>query len=69
MKNSSSTIKKVSLNLVEMLHLLFFLMLNIKKAIDGFIMAKFRNAGQTCISANRLLFMTMFLTVLFRAFD
>ena len=27
---------------------------DIKKAIDGFMMAKFRNAGQTCISANRL---------------
>ena len=24
------------------------------QAINGFMMAKFRNAGQTCISANRL---------------
>ena len=27
---------------------------DVEEAIDGFILAKFRNAGQTCISANRL---------------
>ena len=37
-----------------MLLLLFFQILILDKAIEGFIAAKFRNAGQTCISANRL---------------
>ena len=54
MKNSSSTIKKVSLELGGNAPFIVFSDADIKKAIDGFMMAKFRNAGQTCISANRL---------------
>ena len=54
MKNSSSTIKNISLELGGNAPFIVFSDANIDEAIDGFMMAKFRNAGQTCISANRL---------------
>ena len=54
MKNSSSTVKNISLELGGNAPFIVFSDANIDEAIDGFMMAKFRNAGQTCISANRL---------------
>ena len=54
MKNSSSTVKNISLELGGNAPFIVFSDTNIDKAIEGFIAAKFRNAGQTCISANRL---------------
>lgn len=54
MKRSSSTVKNISLELGGNAPFIVFADANIKDAVEGFIMAKFRNAGQTCISANRL---------------
>ena len=54
MKSSSSTVKNISLELGGNAPFIVFSDANINDAIDGFLMAKFRNAGQTCISANRL---------------
>ena len=54
MKDSSSTVKNISLELGGNAPFIVFSDTNIDKAIEGFIAAKFRNAGQTCISANRL---------------
>ena len=54
MRNASKTIKGVSLELGGNAPFLIFEDVNIEKAIEGLIMSKFRNAGQTCISANRV---------------
>ncbi len=54
MQNSSSTVKNLTLELGGNAPFIVFEDADIEKAIDGFILAKFRNAGQTCISANRL---------------
>ena len=54
MKDSSSTVKNISLELGGNAPFIVFSDANLDKAIEGFIAAKFRNAGQTCISANRL---------------
>ena len=54
MKDSSSTVKNISLELGGNAPFAVFADANLDKAIEGFIAAKFRNAGQTCISANRL---------------
>ena len=54
MKNSSSTVKNISLELGGNAPFIVFDDANLDKALEGFIAAKFRNAGQTCISANRL---------------
>ncbi len=54
MKNSSSTVKNISLELGGNAPFIVFDDANLDEALEGFIAAKFRNAGQTCISANRL---------------
>ena len=54
MKDSSSTVKNISLELGGNAPFVVFADADISNAIEGFIAAKFRNAGQTCISANRL---------------
>ena len=54
MRNSSSTVKNISLELGGNAPFIVFADANLDEAVDGFMMAKFRNAGQTCISANRL---------------
>ena len=54
MKNSSKTIKNISLELGGNAPFIVFSDANIDLAIEGLINAKFRNAGQTCISANRI---------------
>ena len=54
MRNASKTIKGVSLELGGNAPFIIFEDVNIEKAIEGLIMSKFRNAGQTCISANRV---------------
>ena len=51
---SSSTVKNISLELGGNAPFIVFSDANVDEAVEGFIMAKFRNAGQTCISANRL---------------
>ena len=52
MKNSSKTIKNISLELGGNAPFIVFSDANIDLAVEGLINAKFRNAGQTCISAN-----------------
>ena len=54
MKNSSSTVKNISLELGGNAPFIVFSDADLDAALNGFMMAKFRNAGQTCISANRL---------------
>jgi succinate-semialdehyde dehydrogenase/glutarate-semialdehyde dehydrogenase len=55
MRQSSSTMKKVSLELGGNAPFIVFEDANLKAAVAGAMAAKFRNAGQTCVSANRIL--------------
>jgi succinate-semialdehyde dehydrogenase/glutarate-semialdehyde dehydrogenase len=54
MRVASETVKSLSLELGGNAPFLIFKDADIKSAIDGLLFAKFRNAGQTCISANRV---------------
>ena len=54
LKQSSSTVKKVSMELGGHAPFIVFDDANIDEAVSGAIMSKFRNSGQTCICANRL---------------
>ncbi|RQW62176.1 NAD-dependent succinate-semialdehyde dehydrogenase [Vibrio viridaestus] len=55
MEQSAKTVKKTSMELGGNAPVLIFKDADLDKAIDGAIAAKFRNAGQTCICANRIL--------------
>ena len=55
MEQSASTIKKVELELGGNAPFLVFDDADIDKAIEGAMASKYRNAGQTCVCANRLL--------------
>jgi succinate-semialdehyde dehydrogenase / glutarate-semialdehyde dehydrogenase len=50
-----STVKRVSLELGGNAPLIIFADADIDKAITGAVASKFRNAGQTCVCANRIL--------------
>ena len=54
MKQSASTIKKVALELGGNAPFLIFDDAEIDHAVEGVIQSKFRNAGQTCVCANRI---------------
>ncbi|RWB55332.1 NAD-dependent succinate-semialdehyde dehydrogenase [Mesorhizobium sp.] len=54
MRQCSDQIKKVSLELGGNAPFIVFDDADMDAAVDGAIQAKFRNAGQTCVSANRL---------------
>ncbi|TIO73391.1 NAD-dependent succinate-semialdehyde dehydrogenase [Mesorhizobium sp.] len=54
MRQCSDQIKKVGLELGGNAPFIVFDDADIDAAVDGAIQAKFRNAGQTCVSANRL---------------
>ena len=54
MRNASNTVKSVSLELGGNAPFVVFDDSNLENAVNGLIDAKFRNAGQTCISANRV---------------
>lgn len=54
MKQAAEQVKKVSLELGGNAPFIVTPSADIEKAIDGLIACKFRNAGQTCISANRI---------------
>jgi len=54
LKQSSSTVKKVSMELGGHAPFIVFDDANIDEAIVGAMMSKFRNSGQTCICANRV---------------
>ncbi|WP_417768060.1 NAD-dependent succinate-semialdehyde dehydrogenase [Stappia sp.] len=49
------TVKRVSLELGGNAPFIVFDDADLDAAVDGFVKAKFRNAGQTCVSPNRLL--------------
>lgn len=54
MNMASDTVKSLSLELGGNAPFLIFNDADVKRAIDGLMVAKFRNSGQTCISANRV---------------
>ena len=54
MAKVSSTVKKVSLELGGNAPFIVFESADLDKAVQGAIDCKFRNAGQTCVSANRI---------------
>jgi len=54
MRQSASTVKKVALELGGNAPFLVFDDADLDRAVEGAIAAKFRNAGQTCVCANRL---------------
>ncbi|OAS83176.1 NAD-dependent succinate-semialdehyde dehydrogenase [Metabacillus litoralis] len=54
MQQSAQTVKKLSLELGGHAPFIILEDANIDKAVDGVIAAKYRNAGQTCICANRI---------------
>jgi len=53
MKQCASTLKRLSLELGGNAPFIVFEDANLKRAVDGVLAAKFRNAGQTCVSPNR----------------
>ncbi|WP_448566492.1 NAD-dependent succinate-semialdehyde dehydrogenase [Thalassotalea ganghwensis] len=55
LKQCATTVKKVSMELGGNAPFIVFEDANIDAAVDGAIKAKFRNAGQTCVCANRIL--------------
>lgn len=50
---SASTVKRVCLELGGNAPFIVFSTADIPKAVDGYIVSKFRNTGQTCVCANR----------------
>lgn len=54
MEQSAYNVKKLSLELGGNAPFIVFDDANLEAAIDGLIIAKFRNAGQTCVCANRI---------------
>jgi succinate-semialdehyde dehydrogenase/glutarate-semialdehyde dehydrogenase len=54
MRQSAETIKKVSLELGGNAPLIVFDDADLDEAIEGAIASKYRNAGQTCVCANRI---------------
>ena len=55
MEQSSSTLKKLSLELGGNAPFIVFEDANIDKAVEGALVSKFRNSGQTCVCVNRFL--------------
>jgi succinate-semialdehyde dehydrogenase/glutarate-semialdehyde dehydrogenase len=55
MRQSADTVKKVSLELGGNAPFIVFADAELAAAVEGAIVCKYRNAGQTCISANRIL--------------
>ncbi|WP_018133426.1 NAD-dependent succinate-semialdehyde dehydrogenase [Effusibacillus pohliae] len=55
MRQAADSVKRVSLELGGHAPFLVFADADLDKAVDGVIASKFRNAGQTCVCANRIL--------------
>ncbi|WP_366556317.1 NADP-dependent succinate-semialdehyde dehydrogenase [Aquibaculum sediminis] len=55
MEQSASTVKKVSMELGGNAPFLVFDDADLDAAVEGAMMSKFRNTGQTCVCANRIL--------------
>ncbi len=54
MQQCASTVKKLSMELGGNAPFIVFDDADLEKAADGLIMSKYRNAGQTCVCANRV---------------
>lgn len=54
MRGAADTVKKISLELGGHAPAIVMEDCNIDKAVEGVVAAKFRNAGQTCVCANRI---------------
>ncbi|SKA90424.1 NAD-dependent succinate-semialdehyde dehydrogenase [Sporosarcina newyorkensis] len=54
MKGAADTVKKISLELGGHAPAIVMANSDLDKAVEGIIAAKFRNAGQTCVCANRI---------------
>uniref|UniRef100_T1J0G5 Succinate-semialdehyde dehydrogenase n=1 Tax=Strigamia maritima TaxID=126957 RepID=T1J0G5_STRMM len=54
-QQSASTVKKLSLELGGNAPFIVFDSANLDQAVSGILASKFRNSGQTCVSANRIL--------------
>src|SRR5699024_4050234 len=54
MRQSADTMKKISMELGGHAPFIVFEDADLEKATDGAIASKFRNAGQTCVCANRM---------------
>src|SRR5262249_12332354 len=55
MKQCAATVKKVSLELGGNAPFIVFDDADLDRAVEGAILSKYRNTGQTCVCANRLL--------------
>jgi succinate-semialdehyde dehydrogenase/glutarate-semialdehyde dehydrogenase len=55
MRQASSTLKKVALELGGNAPFIVFDDADLDKAVEGAVFSKFRNTGQTCVCANRIL--------------
>lgn len=55
LKQSADTVKKVSMELGGNAPIIVFEDADLDKAVAGAVVSKYRNAGQTCICANRIL--------------
>lgn len=55
LKQSASTVKRVSLELGGNAPTIVFDSANLEKAVPGVMASKFRNSGQTCVCTNRIL--------------
>ena len=58
MRRSADSIKKISLELGGHAPFLVFDDANIDEAVEGAVASKYRNSGQTCVCANRMLVQT-----------
>ncbi|PCE66022.1 NAD-dependent succinate-semialdehyde dehydrogenase [Sediminicola luteus] len=54
MRQSADTVKKLSLELGGNAPFIVFDDADLEKAVEGALLAKYRNAGQTCVCANRI---------------
>jgi succinate-semialdehyde dehydrogenase/glutarate-semialdehyde dehydrogenase len=54
MQQCAPTIKKLSLELGGNAPLIVFDDADLDRAVEGIVASKFRNAGQTCVCANRI---------------
>ena len=53
-RQCADTVKKLALELGGNAPFIVFNSADLDKAVDGLMVAKYRNMGQTCVSANRI---------------
>jgi succinate-semialdehyde dehydrogenase/glutarate-semialdehyde dehydrogenase len=68
MRQSADTVKKISLELGGNAPFVVFADADLDQAIEGALASKFRNTGQTCVCANRILVQDGIYTVFARKF-